>query len=128
MKDLARLMRLISSTLHASSQIEWHARSTVPKGGIESFACKPIEAYTAQASKPLSAFLWFAAMQLEKATFSPCLLCASGGAAPRQRFPRAFWNRAQSLFAKVGALLLWFLVLVDVTTRAIHSIHPSYPS
>jgi hypothetical protein len=67
-------------------------------------------------------------MQLEKATFSPCLLCASGGAAPRQRFPRAFWNRAQSLFAKVGALLLWFLVLVDVTTRAIHSIHPSYPS
>jgi hypothetical protein len=126
-KDSARLMRLISSTLRASSQIEWHARSTVPKGGIESFACKPIEAYTAQASKPFSAFLRFAAMQLEKATFSPCLLCASGWAAPRQRFPRAFWNRAQSLFAKWVRFYL-VLGLVDVTTRAIHSIHPSYPS
>jgi hypothetical protein len=66
-------------------------------------------------------------MQLEKATFSPCLLCASGWAAPRQRFPRAFWNRAQSLFAKWVRFYL-VLGLVDVTTRAIHSIHPSYPS
>jgi hypothetical protein len=125
-KDSARLMRLISSTLRASSQIEWHARSTVPKGGIESFACKPIEAYTAQASKPLSAFLRFAAMQLEKATFSPCLLCASGqrlDSVSLERFGIAL-NRCSPKWVRFYLVL----GLVDVTTRAIRSIHPSYPS
>jgi hypothetical protein len=34
-KDSARLMRLTSSTLHAFSQIQWHARSMVPTAGVE---------------------------------------------------------------------------------------------
>jgi hypothetical protein len=49
----------------------------VPKAVVESFVCETIEAHTVQASKRLSVSPPLMAAMLEKATYSPCSLCAN---------------------------------------------------